>query len=101
MRRNPLSRGSGDCLGNFWINKDLTIQGTPSATLDGIDSGTTLQVYGGASALLENLTVTGGFSTRIGGGVWVASGSSLTLLDSSVVGNWVWSSTNNLVVVRD
>jgi nitrous oxidase accessory protein NosD len=32
----------GTCVGNFTVDKNLTLKGNPSATLDGNDSGTTL-----------------------------------------------------------
>src|ERR1043165_2710393 len=34
----------GTCVGNFFVDKNLTLKGLPAATLDGNDSGTTLGI---------------------------------------------------------
>ncbi|MFL5798919.1 MAG: choice-of-anchor Q domain-containing protein [Actinomycetota bacterium] len=50
----------GTCIGNFLVNKVLTLKGNPSATLDGNDSGTTLTAPTTHTVHLIALTITGG-----------------------------------------
>jgi hypothetical protein len=80
---------SGTCRGHFGVQgKDLKIQGSPSATLDGSGSfGST--VFAGAGSgdpyhtlTLENVTVTGGTDAGIIAYHW-----NLTLVASTVSGN--------------
>jgi hypothetical protein len=76
---------SGTCVGNFLIDKDLTIRGR--ATLDGDDSGTVVTVEPDARVVLEELVVTGGAGSgnpAVGG---IHNFGDLTLVESSVTGN--------------
>lgn len=71
----------GTCLGNFTINKDLTLSGP--ATLDAQSSGTTVTVPFGVTATFNQITVTGGTNSGI-----VNSGN-LKMSRSAVSGNSV------------
>ena len=75
----------GTCRGTFGIFKNLTLEGTPKATLDGNGAGPVVTIFGG-SVVLENLNIMGG------GGCGVAAGldifdSEVTLVSTSVIGN--------------
>jgi hypothetical protein len=77
---------SGTCTGNFVIDKNLTVVGAPSATLDGGGAGTTLTIIGFKAVHLAHLVITGGLGTD-GGGVADLSGGSLSLDHVKVSGN--------------
>ncbi len=82
-------RIKGTCVGRFTIDKNLTLDGNPRATLDGGELGRSLLVTGSATARLFDLTVTGGYlagPSAAGAGIFHASGS-LTLRRVSVVRN--------------
>ena len=70
--------------GNFMITNDLTLEGDPSATLDGLDAGRTLDVETSNIVHLVQLTVTGG-KTQTGAGI--ASEGPLSLKHVTVTGN--------------
>jgi nitrous oxidase accessory protein NosD len=75
---------SGTCLGNFTIDKDLTLHGQGGAVLDGRHGGTTLTVAPGATVLLAGLTITDGTAGQGGG---INNSGSLMLNDSTVSNN--------------
>ena len=95
----------GDGLTEFTIDKNLTLQGEPGATLypagdAGHHLGRVIEVTGGAHVTLENLHITlanyGGGSlpdqsaetnAADGGGIFIAPGSEATVEDDSVIGN--------------
>src|SRR5437588_5488134 len=58
---------TGTCHGNFQVAQDLTLQGDPSATLDGDDTGSTLTITGTRIVHLIGLTITGGVAASGGG----------------------------------
>src|SRR6266516_5313319 len=68
----------GTCNGNFTVNKVLTIEGNPSATLDGDDSGSVLTVTGSPTVHLLALTIPGGLAPQ-GAGIDVTSAGTVTL----------------------
>jgi Right handed beta helix region len=75
----------GTCVGNFVIEKSLTLEGPASrATLDGDGTGTTLRIDSGTVRLVR-LIVTGGHGD--GGGI--ANSGTLTLRRTIVRGNTV------------
>jgi hypothetical protein len=79
---NSASQGStllitGTCVGNFAVAKPLTLQGSPHATLDGDQTGTTLTVTTTRPVHLLNLTISRGLALH-GGGI-NAQGGTLTL----------------------
>ncbi|MFL5796628.1 MAG: choice-of-anchor Q domain-containing protein [Actinomycetota bacterium] len=76
----------GTCVGNFVVDRNLTLKASPAATLDGDQQGTTLTVIGSPSVHLAGLVVTGGFATN-GGGIDQTSGGKLTLDHVTVTGN--------------
>jgi hypothetical protein len=76
---------TGTCRGNFVLNKDVTLQGTPSATLDGDDTGSTMTITGAPTVHLVHLVVTGGRAA--GGGGIDQAGGTLTLLHVTVQDN--------------
>ncbi|MFL5798410.1 MAG: choice-of-anchor Q domain-containing protein [Actinomycetota bacterium] len=85
---------SGLCDENFTIDKNLTLKGNPTATLDGNFAGSVLTITQGAVHLVD-LTITDGFtipsggslSEGHGGGIYNTSGGALTLTRVSVTGN--------------
>lgn len=114
----------GTCIGSTTVAKDITVKGITNRafpgppTLDGNAEGTVLSINGGTTTM-RNLTITGGHTTGLGGGIYVATaavlvdvlvtgnstsatqigggieadlGSSLTLIDSTVSGNTAGSS---------
>ena len=81
----------GTCHGNFVISgRSLTLKGYPSATLDGMDTGSTLQVTTNDTLHLKHLTVTAGMA-QSGAGVY--SKGSVTLRKTKVMGNEAASSS--------
>jgi hypothetical protein len=63
----------GTCVGTFVVDRDLTIRGNPTATLDAQQSGTTVAVNDVHTVHLASLEITGGWSENgAGGGVSVA-----------------------------
>jgi hypothetical protein len=85
----------GTCIGNFLVNKNLTLKGNPSATLDGNDSGTTLSAPDTHTVHLIALTVTGG-SAVVGAGILRAGvGHQLLTLDHVTVKSNVASGTSS------
>ena len=114
----------GTCVGSTTVDRDITLQGItnkafPGApTLDGDGQGRVLTIDVGTTNI-RNLTITGGATTGLGGGIYLATaavlvdvlvtgnstsatqigggieadlGSSLTLIDSTVSGNTAGSS---------
>ena len=82
---------SGTCIGNFVVDKDLTLSGQgKNATLNGGGTGTTLLIQSG-SATVRSLTITGGLGSGLGpdaaGGITVAPDAALDLQRSRVVNN--------------
>jgi len=78
----------GTCDGPFSITgKGLTLDGDPTATLDGQGAGSTLTVRpSGKKVTLVDLVVTGGMASPEGGGIAVLNGD-LALLRTTVQGN--------------
>jgi hypothetical protein len=76
---------TGTCHVNATINKDITLQGNPTATLDGDDLGSTITISGTPSVHLTHLVVTGGRSSQ-GGGIDIVGGT-VTLLHMTVQDN--------------
>jgi hypothetical protein len=76
---------SGTCTGNFSVQKNLTIVGAPTATLDGGGAGRTLLIFGFHEVHLRHLTITGGIDD-LGGGI-LFGGGLLTLDNVRVSGN--------------
>src|SRR5580765_5645112 len=70
-RLNSAAAGStvlvkGTCVGNFVLSKNLTLRGSPSATLDGNQAGHVLLVSGTRTVHLANLTITRGLAATGG-----------------------------------
>jgi fibronectin-binding autotransporter adhesin len=77
----------GTCIGNFTVNKNLTLKGNPSATLDGNDAGSTLTIPGVHTVHLFALTITGG-SSVVGAGIdHSGSGGGVLTLNAVTVRN--------------
>src|SRR5581483_4690988 len=77
---------SGTCDGTFTVTANVTVTGSPSATLDAQGAGSTLKIFPGHIVTLNNLTVTGGNSPDVGGGIGSVK-STLTLNHCVVTGN--------------
>jgi hypothetical protein len=77
---------AGTCSGTFYINQNLTITGSPSATLNGGGAGSTLTINGFHAVRLAHLVITGGVAAD-GGGIHFQYGGSLTLDHVRVSGN--------------
>ena len=82
---------SGTCLGQFVIDKDLTLAGAwgrwgkPGATLDGNEMGSVLTIESGATVVIKHLKITGGNATDADGGIF--NHGTLTLKHVHVVDN--------------
>ena len=57
---------SGTCDGDFTASANVTVTGSPTATLDGQGTGRTLVIGAGKVVTLNNLTVTGGNASAVG-----------------------------------
>ncbi|MFL5798911.1 MAG: choice-of-anchor Q domain-containing protein [Actinomycetota bacterium] len=79
---------TGTCIGNFTVDKNLTLKGNPSATLDGNDAGSTLTIPTTRTVHLFDLTVTGG-AAAFGAGIFRsgAGHQALTLVGVTVQDN--------------
>jgi hypothetical protein len=83
---NSTIKLKGVCTGNFVISKNITLQGAPTATLDGGGTGSTLTLFGFHAFHLSHLDVVGGTASD-GGGIEFAGGGMLTLDHVGVTGN--------------
>jgi hypothetical protein len=81
----------GTCEGVFTLTKNITLKGSPAATLDGDDLGSVLMITGTPTVHLSGLTITGGLATD-GGGINSAGGS-LTLTKVTVTDNLAFGSS--------
>ncbi len=85
-------RVKGTCVGRFTVDKNLTLDGSPKATLDAAELGRTLTIAGAPTVRLLDLTVTGGRAvgspSAEGGGIRHPGGE-LTLRRVVVAGNTV------------
>ncbi|MFL5798923.1 MAG: choice-of-anchor Q domain-containing protein [Actinomycetota bacterium] len=81
----------GTCLGSFLVDKNLTLKGNPSATLDGNDAGTTLTAPSTRTVHLIALEITGGSATLGAGILRLGGGHALLSLDHvTVADNVAW-----------
>jgi hypothetical protein len=91
----------GRCAGNFTVPKNLTLTGSPTATLDGVGSGRTVTVAGGVVVTMNNLTITGGNVSGAGpagaGGGILSLTATLTLNHCLVTGNTASSAGGGIV----
>jgi hypothetical protein len=81
---------TGTCLGNYTINKNLTLVGHGPAVLDGQQAGITLTVSSGTEVELDHLTITDGNATSAdlaGDGGGINNSGALTLNQSTVNNN--------------
>ncbi|MBW4419443.1 MAG: CHAT domain-containing protein [Myxacorys californica WJT36-NPBG1] len=70
------------------LDRSVNLQGAPTATLTGSGTARVLEVKGNVNATLQNLTITGGQTTSVGGGIYVSgANSNLTIRDSQISGN--------------
>lgn len=70
------------------LDRSVTLQGAPTATLTGSNTARVLEVKGNVTATLQNLTITGGQTTSSGGGIYVSgANSNLTIRNSQISGN--------------
>ncbi|HEY7283609.1 MAG TPA: choice-of-anchor Q domain-containing protein [Actinomycetota bacterium] len=83
---NSTVKLKGTCTGNFTADKNLTLVGTPTATLNGGGVDTTLTLDGFHAYHLSHVNITGG-SASDGGGIEFAGGGSLTLDHVRVTAN--------------
>ncbi len=82
-------RIKGRCVGSFGVDKRLTLDGHPRATLDAAGLGRTLTILAPVNVTLLDLTITGGHVSgqSVGGGGIDHGGGALVLRRVSVVGN--------------
>lgn len=66
-------------------NTGLDAAGVPQDSLDGNNSGTVLSISTNVPVVIKDLTITGG-NTAKGGGIYMASGSNVTLESGAVIG---------------
>ena len=82
---------AGTCAGNFTVTKSLTLQGSPSATIDDKGTGRPLTIAAGTTVTLTNLTVTGGNAAGVGpagaGDVILSHNGTAMLTNTVVSGN--------------
>lgn len=76
----------GTCHGNFKVNKDITLRGNPTATLNGAQTGSVLTITGTRTVHLRDLLLTDGASAQ-GGGIKFPGEGALTLDGVNVRGN--------------
>src|SRR5690348_13613076 len=57
---------SGTCVGNFTAPANVTVNGSPSATLTASGAGRTLTINPNLTVTLNHLTITGGNTTAFG-----------------------------------
>jgi hypothetical protein len=92
----------GTCYGNFTVDKELTLQGDPTATLDGNSAGDTVTVSSLDRVRLSRLVITGGTSGIVhtngmsAAGLLVLNGVTVTdntnsLIALSAVGGGIFS----------
>ena len=77
---------TGTCTGQFTVDRDLSLAGAPSATLDGVEGGRTLLILGFHSVHLSHLVITGGVASD-GAGIEFLGGGLLSLTNVKVTGN--------------
>ena len=77
-------RIKGTCHGTFGVTKKLTLQGNPTATLDGDDGGSVISTT--KPLRLVDLKIVDGTGAN-GGGIYAATGAKLTLVRTTVSGN--------------
>jgi hypothetical protein len=77
---------TGVCTGTFSIAKNVTINGSPSATLDGGGLGTVLDIAPSLKVTLSHITVQDGFDSD-GSGILVGDGTHLRLSHVAVSHN--------------
>jgi hypothetical protein len=97
----------GTCSGSFTVAKNLTLKGSPTATLDGNDLGSVLTITGTPTVHLTDLKITGGLAAH-GGGINMAGGSltlsKVTVTDNlafdaaSAQGGGIYASTGSLLI---
>jgi hypothetical protein len=98
---------SGVCTGNFSITKNVTITGSPSATLDGGGLDTVLNIAPSLKVTLSHIAVEDGFGGGNGGGISVGAETHLLLSHVTVSHNHSYGSgaglatNNNAVVTAD
>ena len=83
-------RVKGTCVGNFVIDKDLTLRGAAGGNagiLDGNDAGRTVYVASGVTATLRRLTITGGLARAPTRGAGIRNNGTLTIRNSTITGN--------------
>jgi hypothetical protein len=80
---------TGTCTGTFTISKDLTLAGTPEATVDAQEAGTVLTIDLGATVVVRYLTITGGEDSGPFAAGGIRNEGTLTLEYSWVRGNEV------------
>jgi CSLREA domain-containing protein len=85
LSRGPLVLGNNAIVFGVSFAGNLSA-GARTTVIDARGTSGVIQVPAGSTAVLAGLTITGG-SARNGGGVFVASGAQLTMLDTIVEGN--------------
>jgi plastocyanin len=76
---------SGTCEGSFFISKSLTLQGDPTAALNGGRAGRVLMIDAGVTVSIDGLTIASGWVDDPGGGIY--NSGTLTLAHSTLTGN--------------
>ena len=99
---------SGTCLGNFALDKDLTLEGKRgAATLDGNRTGRVLHITAG-KATIRDLVITNGRTDGDGGAILIDAGAAAELVDTTVRGSTAGSGSfgggieanGNLLLIR-
>ena len=99
---------SGTCLGNFALDKDLTLEGKRrAATLDGNRKGRVLHITAG-KATIRDLVITNGRTDGDGGAILIDAGAAAELVDTTVRGSTAGSGSfgggieanGNLLLIR-
>jgi hypothetical protein len=78
---------TGTCDGTYEVSRDLTLQGSGGATLDGQSAGSVLTIDPGKTVRVTGLTITDGSTNGIGGGGIFNNGGTLSVSQSVIEGN--------------
>ncbi|MEJ2573787.1 MAG: choice-of-anchor Q domain-containing protein [Gammaproteobacteria bacterium] len=81
------------------VSSDMSIDGADNITINAAGASQVMDVSGGKLAL-SGLTLTGGYTSAIGGGLFAHQGASVSLSNSTISGNTALQGAGGLVAYR-